>query len=121
LLANAMFAVRVAWSTKARATGPHELAEVVATAGLVLIAMGAARAGAAARTAAMVGAYIGAAYFFTSSTSFANPAITVGRMFSNTFSGIAPASAPRFVLAQLGGLVVGVALVRALYPPTRAA
>jgi glycerol uptake facilitator-like aquaporin len=63
-----------------------------------------------------VGAYIGAAYFFTSSTSFANPAITVGRMFSNTFAGIAPSSAPSFIVAQILGGVAAFALVRVLYP-----
>jgi arsenate reductase len=69
---------------------------------------------------AAVGAYIGAAYFFTSSTSFANPAITVGRMFSNTFAGIAPSSAPSFIAAQVLGGVVAFALIRVLYPaPTQ--
>jgi arsenate reductase len=63
-----------------------------------------------------VGAYIGAAYFFTSSTSFANPAITVGRMFSDTFAGIAPASVPAFVVAQLAGGAVALAALRILYP-----
>ncbi|HVN51710.1 MAG TPA: aquaporin, partial [Acidimicrobiales bacterium] len=65
---------------------------------------------------AAVGAYIGAAYFFTSSTSFANPAITVGRMFSNTFAGIAPSSAPSFIAAQIAGGVVAFAAIRTLYP-----
>jgi glycerol uptake facilitator-like aquaporin len=63
-----------------------------------------------------VGAYIGAAYFFTSSTSFANPAITVGRMFSNTFAGIAPSSAPAFIAAQILGGVIGIAIIKMLYP-----
>jgi arsenate reductase len=75
-----------------------------------------ARSGRGASAPAAVGAYIGAAYFFTSSTSFANPAITVGRMFSNTFAGIQPASVPGYVLAQIVGGVVAIALIRALYP-----
>ena len=67
-----------------------------------------------------MGAFIGAAYWFTSSTSFANPAVTVGRMFSDTFAGIAPASAPGFILAQIVGALIGVALVVALYPDAAA-
>ena len=86
--------------------GAHFLSEVVATAGLILVIFALARTRRVASVAAAVGAYIGAAYFFTSSTSFANPAITVGRMFSNTFAGIAPSSVPSFIAAQiLGGLV----------------
>jgi arsenate reductase len=65
---------------------------------------------------AAVGAYIGAAYFFTSSASFANPAITVGRMFSNTFAGIAPASVPGFIAAQLVGCACALLVIRVLYP-----
>jgi glycerol uptake facilitator-like aquaporin len=65
---------------------------------------------------AAVGAYIGAAYFFTSSTSFANPAISIGRMFSNTFAGIAPSSVPSFIVAELIGGVIAIATIRALYP-----
>ena len=92
-------------STKDRVSVGHGLGEVVATAGLVLLIFALARTGRAALSAAAVGAYIGAAYWFTSSTSFANPAVTVGRMFSDTFAGIAPASAPLFIAAQLvGGL-----------------
>jgi arsenate reductase len=75
-----------------------------------------ARTGRAATAPAAVGAYIGAAYWFTSSTSFANPAITIGRMFSDTFAGIAPSSAPVFIAAQLGGGIAGVLLIRFLYP-----
>ena len=75
-----------------------------------------ARTGRAATAPAAVGAYIGAAYWFTSSTSFANPAITVGRMFSDTFAGIAPASVPGFVVAQLVGGVVAIVAIRTLYP-----
>jgi arsenate reductase len=74
------------------------------------------RSGRTSYAPAAVGAYIGAAYWFTSSTSFANPAATVGRMFTDTFAGISPASVPGFVLAQLGGLLVGLALVVLFYP-----
>jgi len=117
LLANAMFArATVSISTEHRMTGPHFLAEVVATAGLILVIFTLARTGRGALAPAAVGAYIGAAYFFTSSTSFANPAITVGRVFSDSFAGIAPASAPGYVLAQVLGGAVGFALVRLLHP-----
>ncbi len=115
--ANVMFALpAVSISTKHRASGPHALSEVIATAGLVLVIFALARAGRAASTPAAVGAYIGAAYWFTSSTSFANPAITIGRMFSNTFAGIAPSSAPVFIAAQIGGGIAAVLLIRGLYP-----
>jgi glycerol uptake facilitator-like aquaporin len=92
------------------------LSEVVATTGLIALIFALARTGRGAWSAAAVGAYIGAAYWFTSSTSFANPAVTIGRMFSDTFAGIAPASVPAFVLAQLVGAVLGAGLVLALYP-----
>ncbi|MCM3925600.1 aquaporin family protein [Frankia sp. AiPs1] len=122
VLANLMFdrsALSVA--THHRASGAHLLAEVVATAGLILLIFALARSGRAERAPAAVGAYIGAAYWFTSSTSFANPAITVGRMFSDSFAGIAPASAPAFIAAQAVGGAVGCGLVRLFYPPTAAA
>ena len=118
VLANLMFGVATSTSTTDRATGPHLLAEVVATAGLVTLVFALARTGRGSLAAPAVGAYIGAAYWFTSSTSFANPAVTVGRVLSDTFAGIAPSSAPAFVVAQLVGLVVGVVLVLALYPST---
>ena len=115
--ANLMFGLEaVSISTKDRASGPHALSEVIATAGLLLVIFALARTGRAATAPAAVGAYIGAAYWFTSSTSFANPAITVGRMFSNTFAGIAPSSVPVFVLAQIGGGIAGVLIIRFLYP-----
>jgi glycerol uptake facilitator-like aquaporin len=115
--ANLMFAQSaVSISVKHRASGAHALSEVIATAGLLLVIFALARSGRSGTTPAAVGAYIGAAYWFTASTSFANPAITVGRMFSNTFAGIAPSSVPVFVAAQLGGLVAGVLLIRFLYP-----
>jgi glycerol uptake facilitator-like aquaporin len=117
IAANVMFAqAAVSISVKHRASGPHALSEVIATAGLVLVIFALARAGRSASAPAAVGAYIGAAYWFTSSTSFANPAITVGRMFSDTFAGIAPSSAPVFVAAQIGGGIAGVLIIRGLYP-----
>jgi glycerol uptake facilitator-like aquaporin len=115
--ANLMFAqAAVSVSVKQRASGAHALSEAVATAGLLLVIFALARSGRAATAPAAVGAYIGAAYWFTASTSFANPAITVGRMFSDTFAGIAPSSAPVFIAAQLGGGIAGVLLIRFLYP-----
>jgi glycerol uptake facilitator-like aquaporin len=115
--ANLMFArAAVSISTKHRATPAHFLSEILATLGLILVIFALARTGRAASAAAAVGAYIGAAYFFTSSTSFANPAITVGRMFSDTFAGIAPSSAPAFIAAQIIGGALAVVVVRALYP-----
>jgi glycerol uptake facilitator-like aquaporin len=116
-VANLMFALpAVSISTKDRATPAHFLSEIVATLGLILVIFALARAGRPQSTPAAVGAYIGAAYFFTSSTSFANPAITIGRMFSNTFAGIAPASAPAFIAAQILGGALAVVVIRALYP-----
>jgi len=115
--ANLMFSLQaVSISAKHRASGAHAFSEVVATAGLLLVIFALARTGRAATAPAAVGAYIGAAYWFTSSTSFANPAITIGRMFSNTFAGIAPSSAPVFIAAQIGGAIAGVLIIRLLYP-----
>jgi glycerol uptake facilitator-like aquaporin len=117
ILANLMFGrAAVSISTTHRASGAHWLAEVVATTGLLLVIFSLARTGRSRSAPAAVGAYIGAAYFFTSSTSFANPAIAVGRIFSNSFAGIAPGSAPGYVVAELAGGVVGFLLVKALYP-----
>ena len=106
----------VSISAKDRASGPHFLSEVIATLGLMLVIFALARSGRSRSTPAAVGAYIGAAYFFTSSASFANPAITIGRMFSDTFAGIAPASAPAFIAAQVVGGVLAIGLIRVLYP-----
>jgi len=117
VLANVMFeldAVQVSGTD--RLSAGHLLAEVVATAGLVAVVFSLARTGRAGLSAAAVGAYIGAAYWFTASTSFANPAVTLGRTVTDTFAGIAPASVPGFVAAQLAGAVVGLALVLALHP-----
>lgn len=117
VLANVMFDRRVfELATKDRVSAGHLVGEVVATAGLIALIFTLARTERAALSAAAVGAYIGAAYWFTSSTSFANPAVTVGRIFSDTFAGIAPSSVPAFIAAQLVGGFVGAALVLALYP-----
>ncbi|RKN10557.1 aquaporin [Streptomyces radicis] len=116
VLANAMFDLPpVAWSTQDRFAWQLWLGEVVATAGLVTLVIGLARVGRASLAPAVVAAFIGAAYWFTSSTSFANPAVTVGRAFTDTFAGIAPASVAPFVAAQLVGAAVGLALVAALF------
>ncbi|MEA2170025.1 MAG: hypothetical protein QOF76_3325 [Solirubrobacteraceae bacterium] len=117
VLANAMFAeAAVSISQTHRASGAHLLAETVATVGLMLVIFSLARSNRTETAPAAVGAYIGAAYWFTSSTSFANPAITGGRMFSDTFAGIAPASVPGFVAAQLVGGALAFLLIRILYP-----
>ena len=107
------------WSTSPAPTGPTPnllLGEVVATGGLVFLIFSLVRSGRAAAAPAAVGAYIGAAYWFTSSTSFANPAVTVGRAFTDTFAGIEPSSVPGFIGAQLLGGLIGLALLVALYP-----
>ena len=117
IVANLMFSRgAVSISTHHRASMAHLFAEVVATAGLVLVLFSLTRSGRGRLCASAVGSYIGAAYFFTSSTSFANPAITAARMFSNSFAGIAPVSAPGFIAAELVGGVVGYFAVVALYP-----
>ena len=117
VLANLMFDLApVTMSTKERAAGNLWLGEIVAVAGLLLLIFALGRSGRAPVAPAAVGAYIGAAYWFTSSTSFANPSVTIGRAFTDTFAGIAPGSVPGFIVAQLAGLLVGVGLVVALYP-----
>ncbi|MEU0154138.1 MIP/aquaporin family protein [Micromonospora fulviviridis] len=117
ILANLMFDLAaVDFSGKDRSAGHLWLGEVVATTGLILLIFALARSGRAPVAPAAVGAYIGAAYWFTSSTSFANPAVTIGRAFSDSFAGIAPASVPGFVLFQFVGLAVGLGLLAALYP-----
>lgn len=117
VLANAMFAVPTTLSTTERTTSATFLAEIVATAGLVLLIAGLLRAGQSAPViGTAVGAYIGAAYWFTSSTAFANPAVTVGRMFTDTFVGIAPASALPFLAAQVLGAGIAIALAALLFP-----
>jgi arsenate reductase len=117
VLANLMFSRgAISIATHHRATPAHFLSEVIATAGLLLVIFALARTGRGATAPAAVGAYIAAAYFFTSSTSFANPAIAVGRMFSSSFAGIAPSSVPSFIGAEVLGGVVGFAVIRVLYP-----
>ena len=114
ILANLMFALPpVNWSTKVRSGPDLWLAEVIATLGLLMVIFLIPRSRNAV-VAVAVGAYIGAAYFFTSSTSFANPAVTVARMFSDTFAGIQPASAPAFIVMQLAGAALAIGLVWAL-------
>jgi arsenate reductase len=122
VLANLMFGrAAVSLSAKDRSSAGHFLSEVVATLGLILVIFALARSGRGRAAPAAVGAYIGAAYFFTSSTSFANPAITVGRMFSASFAGIAPASVPGFIAAQVAGAGLAVVIIRVLYPAITAA
>src|SRR5205823_568591 len=115
--ANLMFSLpAVELSTKVRSSGGLWFAEVVATFGLLLVIFGVVRSRRASVAPFAVGAYIGGAYFFTASTSFANPAVTAARTLSNTFAGIAPASAPVFMAAQLVGALVAILVVRFLYP-----
>jgi glycerol uptake facilitator-like aquaporin len=116
VVANAMYDVGTSISGKDRATGGHLLGEVIATAGLILLIFTLAATKRGVLAAPAVGAYIGAAYWFTSSTSFANPAVTVGRIFSDTFAGIAPGSVPPFVIAQLIGAAAGLGLLLVLFP-----
>ena len=117
VLANLMFELdAVSLSDHDRISSGTLLAEVVATAGLVVIVFGSIRAGRLETVAYAVGGYITAAYWFTSSTSFANPAVTLARTLSDTFAGIAPASAPAFVLMQVVGGAVGLGLVVLLHP-----
>jgi arsenate reductase len=116
-VANLMFSLPlVEFSTKSRAGVGLLIAESVATAGLVLVVFGVVRSRRPAAAPIAVGAYITAAYWFTASTSFANPAVTFGRTVTNTFAGIAPMSAPAFIAMQLVGAAVGGFLVKLLYP-----
>lgn len=117
VVANVMFELpAVEWSTTDRSSPALWLSEVVATVGLLLVIQGCVRTGRAAAVPFAVGAWIGGAYFFTSSTSFANPAVTVARTLSDTFAGIAPSSAPMFIVMQLVGAVAAFGLIRLLYP-----
>ncbi|MEV5381844.1 MIP/aquaporin family protein [Streptomyces sp. NPDC052721] len=116
ILADAMFAKPLAeWSTHDRSASHLWLGEVVATTGLILLISGLDRVGDASLAPVAVASYIGAAYWFTSSTSFANPAVTIGRAFTDTFAGIAPASVAPFIAAQLVGAVLGLGAVIAVY------
>jgi glycerol uptake facilitator-like aquaporin len=122
VLANLMFDLPALQVSDTGRTGLGLwVGEVVATAGLIAVIVALARTGRASLSAAAVASWIGAAYWFTSSTSFANPAVTLSRMFSDTFAGIQPSSVPAFVLAQILGAVVGAVLVTALYPDAPAA
>jgi arsenate reductase len=116
-LANVMFGLP-AWtaSTRHRDGAGLLLGEVVATAGLVAVIGALARTGRLWLVALLVPAWIGAAYFFTSSTSFANPAVTIARTMTDTFTGIAPSRAPAFIAAELVGAAVGAAAVLLLWP-----
>ena len=119
VVANVMFELpAIEFSTKVRSSPALWLSEVVATVGLLLVINGCVRSGRAAAVPFAVGAWIGGAYFFTSSTSFANPAVTVARTLSDTFAGIKPSSAPMFIVCQLVGAVIGIGLIRLFYPHT---
>jgi glycerol uptake facilitator-like aquaporin len=119
ILADAMFAEPlVKWSTHDRSAGHLWLGEIVATAGLILLIFGLTRTDRAHLAPAAVASFIGAAYWFTSSTSFANPAVTIGRAFTDTFAGIAPASVAPFVAAQLIGAAVGLGLSAVVFGRT---
>ncbi|MEU9156222.1 MIP/aquaporin family protein [Streptomyces sp. NPDC048417] len=121
VLADAMFGEPlVRFSTHDRSAGHLWLSEVVATAGLILLVLGLNRTGRAALAPAAVASYVGAAYWFTASTSFANPAVTIGRAFTDTFAGIAPASVPPFIAAQLLGTALGLGVVAAVHGPKAA-
>jgi len=120
VLANVMFErPAFEWSSTTRSSGALWLSEVVATVGLLLVIYSLVRTGRESAVPVAVGAWIAGAYWFTSSTSFANPAVTVARTLTDSFAGIDPSSAPMFVLMQLAGVVVAVALLRFLYSPTR--
>ncbi|MCY4194050.1 MAG: aquaporin, partial [bacterium] len=122
VLANLMFDLdAVDWSSRDRSAGHLWLGEAIATAGLVVLIFSLVRTGRARHAAGAVAAYIGGAYYFTSSTSFANPAVTVGRMFSDTFAGIEPSSAPMFIVMQIAGLMAALALIRFVYPQDKPA
>src|SRR5262245_11076242 len=116
VLANVMFDAGQRLPTTHRASAGHLVGEIVATAGLIALIFALARTRRTALAAPAIGVYIGAAYWFTSSTAFANPAVTIGRMFTDTFAGIAPSSAPAFIGMQILGGAVGVGIVLILYP-----
>jgi glycerol uptake facilitator-like aquaporin len=122
VLANLMFALPAVSVSRTARSAPHLwLGELVATAGLVLVVFALARSGKSALAPVAVAGWIGAAYWATSSTSFANPAVTIGRAFSDTFAGIAPGSVPGFIAAQAAGGALGLVLVLAFYPAARPA
>ena len=117
IVANAMFDLPlIEWSTTARSGGNLWFAEGIATLGLLVVIFGVVRSGRGAMAAIAVAGYIAGAYYFTSSTSFANPAVTIGRAFSDTFAGIEPSSVPMFIVAQLVGALAATGLILVLYP-----
>jgi arsenate reductase len=117
VIANLMFELpAIEWSSRSRSSGALWLSEVVATVGLLLVIHGCVRTGRANAVPFAVGAWIGGAYWFTSSTSFANPAVTVARTLSDSFAGIEPASVPMFIVMQLAGTLLAYGLIRFLYP-----
>ncbi len=117
IVANLMFDLdAVNWSTKDRSSINLVFAESVATLGLLLVIFGVVRSGRTSVVAFAVGGYIAGAYYFTSSTSFANPAVAISRMFSDTFAGIRPADAPAFIAAQLVAVALAIALIRVMHP-----
>ncbi len=117
MVANLMFELpAVDWSTKTRSSGALWLSEIVATVGLLLVIHGCVRTGRASAVPYAVGVWIGGAYWFTSSTSFANPAVTVARTMSDSFAGIKPSSAPMFIVMQVLGALLTFGLIRFLYP-----
>jgi glycerol uptake facilitator-like aquaporin len=117
VIANLMFSLpAVEWSTHARSSGGLWLSEVVATIGLLMVIHGCVRTGRIEAVPFAVGVWIGGAYWFTSSTSFANPAVTIARMLSDTFAGIKPSSAPMFIVMQFIGAVLAYRLIRFIYP-----
>lgn len=118
VIANLMFDLpAIEWATTTRSSGALWLSELVATVGLLLVIQGCVRGGRADAVAVAVGVWIGGAYWFTSSTSFANPAVTIARTLSDTFAGIRPSSAPMFLVMQILGAGVALALIRVLFPP----
>jgi arsenate reductase len=120
IAANVMFDLpAVTWSNHTRTSAGLWLGELVATLGLVTVILGVVRNGRAAAAPVAVGGYIAAAYWFTSSTSFANPAVTIGRTFTDTFAGIAPSSAPMFIVMELLGAAAAIGLARYLFPDVR--
>lgn len=120
IVANLMFDLPIVeLSTRVRSGSGPWLGEVVATSGLLVVVLGVARSGRPHFVSLAVGSYIGAAYFFTSSTSFANPAVTLARTLTDSFAGIAPSSVPAFVTAQLVGMGAALAVAMVLFPPRK--
>ena len=119
MCANIMFELDVVnWSEKDRSSGALVFAEVIATLGLIIVIFSVVRSREPSGVAFAVGAYMAAAYFFTASTSFANPAVTIARTFSDTFAGIKPSSAPMFIVAQLMGTIVAIGLIAVMWSDT---